>query len=208
VGSRAFKPRKSKLDAFAKIIGVEPDATVAAKADVTSETVRTYRVRRGIPARWRGEIARPLQTDEETGVPVKRPFRGRRSKLDPYRDLLGSVPDGDVAVRAGVTTENVRAYRRRRGITAVWRDGSGRPSIDSVVSPSNGSMPSTRPSRRAARSAATWAYRVTAGVAAEEHEFVVLGSSLSDAAVQAERRLSQRNPRARLLSVAVLAEAL
>lgn len=52
------------------------------------------------------------------------PIVGRPSKVDPYRDLVGVLPDREVAERAGVTAENVRMYRIRRGIVAQWREAS------------------------------------------------------------------------------------
>ena len=51
---------------------------------------------------------------------------GRASKLDGYRDIVGRVPDREVAERTGMTTENVRMYRVRRGISASWRDEPAR----------------------------------------------------------------------------------
>ena len=41
------------------------------------------------------------------------------SRLDPYRDLLGSVPDGDVAVMAGITRQRVHQVRSSLGIPAA-----------------------------------------------------------------------------------------
>lgn len=48
-----------------------------------------------------------------------RAFAGRRSGLDPFVHLLGVEPDAKVAALAGLTVENVRAYRTRRGIVAA-----------------------------------------------------------------------------------------
>ena len=45
---------------------------------------------------------------------------GRRSAIDPYFDLLGTVPDREIAVMADVTIENVRAFRKRQGIASVF----------------------------------------------------------------------------------------
>lgn len=206
MGRRPFKPRKSKLDAFADIVGVEPDSVVAEKAKVSAETVRTYRVRRGVPAGWRGEKApagsavNGQATHSSTRV-RKRAFRGRRSRLDPYKDELGATPDSEVAAKAGVTVENVRSYRRRRGIPAAWKDvGNGTAAVRPRGSARRGQTARGKDDR--------WAYRVTARLGSENREFVVFGESLSDAAVQAERRLAERLPRARLLEVAALAEAL
>jgi hypothetical protein len=209
VASRPFKARKSKLDAFADVVGVEPDARVAARANVSTETVRSFRVRRGIPALWRGEevgpeasrIVRPAA--RRTKKRGKRAFQGRRSRLDSYLDLLGTVPDAEVAAMAGVTAQNVRSYRMRRGIEAAWRG---------VAKPQPVALPSARPAALAPAAkpleVTRWAYRVTARVGADNREFVVFGESLSDAAIQAEGRLAERIPRARVLEIATLAEAL
>ena len=48
-------------------------------------------------------------------------FRGRRSKVDPFADIVGVLSDKEVADRAGVSTENVRTWRKRRGIAAGWK---------------------------------------------------------------------------------------
>jgi len=47
--------------------------------------------------------------------------RTRRSKLDPYLDKLGVLTDREMGELAGVSAQNVRAYRKRRGIPAGWR---------------------------------------------------------------------------------------
>ena len=133
---RAFAPRKSALDDFTDIIGVIPDKDVAEKAKVSPENVRTYRLRRGIPATFRGESLELLEAKEKRRAakkvstkPVRRNRRKmrrrRNSRLDPYLELLGDIPDRALADRAGVTPENVRAYRVRRGIPARWRGEGG-----------------------------------------------------------------------------------
>lgn len=54
-------------------------------------------------------------------------FRGRRSALDAYVAMLGKVSDAEIAKLAGVTPENVRTFRTRRGIAANWPDaGKGK----------------------------------------------------------------------------------
>jgi hypothetical protein len=116
----ARKQRPSKLDPYIDKVGVLPDREVAELADVTAENVRAFRKRRGIPASWRGEgkasgkSAAPKKSRKESA--------GRRkSRLDPYMDKVGVLPDREVAELAGVTAENVRALRKRRGIPANWR---------------------------------------------------------------------------------------
>lgn len=107
--------RKSKIDPYAELLGQSPDSEIAKLAGVTTEAVRMYRRRRGVaPARRRA-----------TKTAAKKPGR-RRSRLDPFYDLLGKIPDAEVAEKAGVTAENVRAYRSRHGIAAQYRVRRGR----------------------------------------------------------------------------------
>ncbi len=40
------------------------------------------------------------------------------SKIDPYRELVGTWPDSAIATKAGVTISAVRAFRKRYGIPA------------------------------------------------------------------------------------------
>ncbi len=77
--------------------------------------------------------------------PSDESFRGRRSALAPFIEMLGKVPDTDIAKLANVTPENVRTYRSRRGIPAAWPDagkprggrpkGSGKPADTTVTAP-------------------------------------------------------------------------
>lgn len=116
--------RPSKLDPYLDKVGVIPDREVAEIAGVTSENVRAFRKRRGIPAGWRGEtadqVAKPAKPAKRTRAGAKA-TKPRKSKLDPFMDKVGVLPDAEVAALAGVSAENVRAYRKRRGIAATWR---------------------------------------------------------------------------------------
>jgi hypothetical protein len=71
-----------------------------------------YRRRRGIELNIERKSA-----DQKTRTPSR-----RKSRLDPFFGELGSVPDAEIAARAGVTPENVRAYRSRHGIKAEYRE--------------------------------------------------------------------------------------
>jgi hypothetical protein len=130
--SVAAKPktfRKSKISPFRSEVGKIPDRQLAQKAGVTTESVRMYRRRHGI------ELTLPAAPNARPTPESKVPRR-RRSKLDPYADLLGTVPDGEVAAMAGVTSENVRAYRRRHSIPTQWRElrrAGGRPAAAPVA---------------------------------------------------------------------------
>jgi hypothetical protein len=72
-------------------------------------TVASFRARHNIPG-YRGPRRSP------------RARAARRSRLDPFAELLGSVPDRVVADRAGVSLNAVRNYRVKRGIAAAARD--------------------------------------------------------------------------------------
>ena len=113
--------RKSKLDGFLDKVGVLPDKAVAELAGVTSENVRAYRKRRGIPAGWRA--GKPKATRK---AKAKRSRKPRRGKLTPFMDQLGVTPDARIAEMAGTSPANVRAFRLRHGIPARWR-GEGEP---------------------------------------------------------------------------------
>ena len=104
--------RKSKIAPFQDQVGNIPDKDVAKLAGVSTEAVRMYRRRRGI------ELNLPQRPSESK----KRSPSRRKSRLDPYFDELGRVPDAEIAARAGVTPENVRAYRSRHGIKAEYRE--------------------------------------------------------------------------------------
>lgn len=119
----------SVLAPFNHRLGKEPDHLIAAEAGVSRALIIAYRKRLGIPAYEGykfGQSGNPVSTRKtpEPEEPKEKPagtFRGRRSALDPYADLLGKVPDGEIARMAGVTPENVRTYRARRGISANWQ---------------------------------------------------------------------------------------
>lgn len=122
---------RSKLDAFRDVIGTLSDADVAARAGVTAEAVRIYRRRHGLNSRRENaakaeaaaaaaRLAESAAADAALADDKKSPQR-RSSKLDGYMDLVGTLPDREVAAMAGVTPENVRAFRRRHDIPARWR---------------------------------------------------------------------------------------
>jgi len=128
VSTKRARPRRSKLDPYREKVGAVPDREVAELAGVSAENVRAFRKRRGIPAAWRGEgQEQPAVAAVKPSAKPRRVSRPRRSKLDPFMDKVGVVPDREVAVLAGVSAENVRAFRKRRGIPAGWRDGGSAP---------------------------------------------------------------------------------
>jgi hypothetical protein len=53
-------PRKSRIDAFAHLVGLHPDRVVAEKAGVSLNAVRNWRMRHGVAASGRADAAREL----------------------------------------------------------------------------------------------------------------------------------------------------
>jgi DNA-binding CsgD family transcriptional regulator len=111
------KPRRSKVGAVRHLLGNISDSDVAKQAGVTVEAVRMYRRRHSID----GHVPASASASASANAP-----RRRRSALDPYFDMLGTVPDSEIGALAGVTGENVRAYRRRHGIDATWKGAKNR----------------------------------------------------------------------------------
>ena len=186
--------RSSKLEAFIDDLGRMPDREIAEAAGVTPENVRTFRIRRGIPARWRGESVEALATRRASrAARAERSPRGRRSKLIDFVDLLGTVPDRELAEQAGVTPENVRTYRMRRGIPARWRGESDDDGPIAGVDPANGE-------RRA--------YRVVASVGDSRREYVTFGSDMSEAARGADATLGEFGGGAEICEIRLLGPAL
>lgn len=122
------------LKPYIQQLGKVPDQVIAEKAGVSRAVTVSFRQRLGIPA-YNGHRKRsPTETVAPVpAAPQDKPFRGRKSALDQYINLLGKLPDAEIARRAGVTSENVRTYRQRRNIEANWRtDGEPEPSVTNV----------------------------------------------------------------------------
>lgn len=130
------RPRaKSRILPFVPRLGKVPDDTIAAEAGVSRTAVVNFRQQLGIAA-YEGH--RTKQSAEGSFPPVVprppgraprvRAFAGRRSRLDPFLHLLGVATDATVAHLAGLTVENVRSYRVRRGIPAAASKRRGTPS--------------------------------------------------------------------------------
>lgn len=111
-------------------------------------------------------------------------FRGRRSKIDPFVELVGKLADSEVAKRAGVTTQNVRTWRKRRGI----------PAHSQGVGPSKPEVPSR------------WAFKVLVELKTGNREYITFGEDIVEAAEHAARQL--RSDDARILSLEVVGVAL
>ena len=80
------------------------------------------------------------------GNESKRPFKGRKSKVDAVAHLVGTVSDRDLAKQIGVTPENVRTWRRRRGIEATWQTDF--PQVEVAAKPPKKRKKRKKPARR------------------------------------------------------------
>lgn len=113
------KTPESVLDPYRPLLGKVPDFQIASQAGVSRALVLAWRRRLGVEAYQGykfGTPGHPTVRRAESGQ-----FTGRRSLLDPFFHQLGQVPDAEIARQAGVTAENVRTYRGRRGIKADWQ---------------------------------------------------------------------------------------
>ena len=108
------------------------------------------------------------------------PRKKRRSKLDPYLNQVGKVPDREIADKAGVSPDAVRMFRQRHKI----------PSYRAYLK-TQGSTPRPAPIPAPAKSpkkaaGGQRAFLLTLKSAKKESEWVILASDIIDAASQAE----------------------
>ena len=108
------------LPELAQRFRVPPEALAA-----TLRRTQTKRQPYRRPAHHKVSPAKPVKSRVSRGGRRV----GGRSKLDPFRDAIGTAPDGEIAQRAGVSRSAVRAYRKRHGIRAHRRaDAQAQPS--------------------------------------------------------------------------------
>jgi hypothetical protein len=228
--------RRSTIDPFLEQVGSVPDREIAELAGTSVENVRVYRKRRGIPSRWReqeGAIEESLSASEpgskeSVQVPTsldaqpKRRHR-RRSKLDPFLDRLGVLPDQEVARLAGVTVANVRAFRYRHDIPAPGREVASRSSevepstelgsafhVDQPEDPSGvpASDPASDTPSAASTEAHAKAFRIIVEGVGGTVSYVVVAADIAEAASKALHTLERRRVEGEVLSVEYLALAL
>jgi hypothetical protein len=103
-GGSGSASKQHLMEPYRGLLGKESDSVIAKKAGVSARTVAAYRMRLKIPGynRW--------------SDPKRSRTQKRRSKLDPFRDLVGTVTDATVAKKANVSIQAVRNYRVKHGI--------------------------------------------------------------------------------------------
>lgn len=152
--------KDAQIEAHKDLLGEVPDRVVADKAGVSLRTVAAYRARMGI-AGYKG--------------PRRSSSRKRKSKIDPFAEIVGTVPDRVVADKAGVSVNAVRNWRRVRGVPAM---GRGRPPGGDA-----GQAEALAGSIRLNAVGSTIAWKVTLGSGVSG---VVVGQDLLDAAKKAQ----------------------
>lgn len=198
------KLRKSKLSPFFDELGKVPDREVADKAGVSVEAVRMYRRRHDIPL-----LARASRKGTGTGRP-----RRRTSKLDPYREQLGKVPDREIAEQAGVTSENVRSYRRRHGIVATWRASEPRAEVLPEAAPEGVSAPERvetngrHPASNGAGAALLQGFSVTVQAGEQAVAYIIIEADIATAAARAVDLIGERHPGGAVVGIKHLGSSL
>lgn len=165
----------------------------------------------------------PEPTSTDAGA-----FRGRKSALDPYLHLLGKMSDKELSVLANVSTENVRAYRQRRGIASARASRKEEEETTVVTAPVAAPVATSVSAAPApvvvvAPVATPAAVVVPAPASAKGHTayavgwsteggasgtYVVLAADMRGAASAAEMALAARHPGAVLQSLSRVAEVL
>ena len=97
-------------------VGVLSDREVAELSGVSIQTIVRYRAANGIPSARSKQSRKGKKAPSRT--PASKVTKRRTSKVEPFRHLLGTVSDSEVAKMAGVTTGAVTNYRHRLGIAA------------------------------------------------------------------------------------------
>jgi len=210
---------RSKIAPYHEQVGSVPDKEIASLAGVSTEAVRMYRRRRGIP----------LDLEKKVAKKKKRNPSRRRSKLDPFYDDLGKVPDAEIAAKAGVTPENVRAYRSRHGIEANYRRKRRRKAPAKVAAPVVAAAvetpvvtapvveapvaeapavaaPAEAPAEAAPSLPQTQAWKFS--LADSDATWVLLAEDIAEAAVKARTALEVLSPGGRIGSINHLGAAL
>ena len=192
-GGSSKRRRGSKIDAFLEDVGRVSDAIIAEKAGVSVEGVRMYRRRNGIDLDPNAHLNDTLVsaaaaeaavevddsgTDEDGGDGRAR--RSRRSKIDPFRDQVGKVPDTEIATLAEVTPEAVRMYRRKHHIAATWREDEEESVTTSSSSPSVAVVSLSRGDLQG--------YAVTVQQGGATVEMIMLATNIAEAAARAVQK--------------------
>lgn len=182
---------------------------IRAEADNATFALLTHRM--PLPPRSPAPLDAPAPQVTTPGVAAATPKRGYTSKIDPFADLVGVLPDRTIAQRAGTTIGSVQAWRSRRGIPAPvgaplaplapvdeeYAASRSDSELADIELPADPDLP------------ALTAYRFRAARGAEVREFFIVADDIGDAGVRAIAALSRAGGRPwRVVAVSELGEAL
>jgi hypothetical protein len=160
---------EEKLAPYAHLFGTLSASEIGRRANVPPWAVVEFRKKlTGAEIGEESTVPEAESTpkDLRPAEPAPRPKgkRGPRSPIEPYRHLLGKVPDGQVAALAGVTQSGVVKYRQRHGIAAASGSASEAPAPTART-------PASTPAE------VLWGWRLTLRVRESEIERFVLAPS-------------------------------
>ena len=186
---------RGKSDEAEVAVPVVPPAAAPAKASKAPKAPKAAKA----PKASKATKAAPVV--EAAPAADSRSFRGRRSALDAYVNMLGTVADAEIAKLADVTAENVRTYRQRRGIGANWRGADaparGRPAASAAPAAAAPAVAAAAPAAAVAAPAAAAAPAAVFAVEIESNgatqTFYILGNEISDAAASALAGAARRS---------------
>ncbi len=133
-------------------------------------------------------------------------FRGRKSALDAFLEMLGRLPDAEVAKLAHVTPENVRTYRTRRGIAASWPE-AGKPRQPRAAAPGKAASapaPAAPPVTAGARSV----FSVSVDVGGTAKTYAIVAANLNDGVLTANALVHAKHANGHVKGIAFVAELL
>lgn len=153
--------KDARILPFREMLGAVPDSLVAKKAGVSIRTIASFRARNRITGytgpRRRGADRAP-----------------RKSRIDAFAELVGTVPDRVVAEKANVSINAVRNWRLKHQVA-----GARRPAEPE-------SLAHSQPGRPRTNGSGSGAWKVIVGSGHDRVVRVVVASSLSDAASRVE----------------------
>lgn len=119
--------RKSKIDAFADMLGQVPDRVIAEQAGVTLNAVRNYRAKRGIPAATRGgstptpapTTPAPTTTASPEAAPRRAPVPAAGANHSAYRITSSQNGSEDVHIVVATSLSDAASRAESAGLGHV-----------------------------------------------------------------------------------------
>jgi transcriptional regulator with XRE-family HTH domain len=198
VDTAAAPRRRSSIDAYAHLLGVRSDADVARLAGVTASGVFQYRATRGIPGYKRGSVETEQRVPTASAPDAQPAHALAFAKPSPLRDheeLLGTLPDSEVARRLGMSAMAVSSYRRRKRIpafgqaTAPAPGGAAAPAPVQAAGPVPAAVaePAVARARGASARSVAHAYVAVVRRGDSQQSYALIGPVIADASARASR---------------------